>query len=713
MRLKIRRFFQVILHRRIGKPTIDPPHIYEPRRKPPERTVSVRAHIAQQAAIAGQTRTSMRRVCSSGPSDPPTAGAVLLDDLQNASQYCCDGRTLRTVQEDALSKIFSKENVEKKLIVVQPTGIGKSFIMMMTGLMLAGVHLIVHPLLTLTADQVAAFSKCSDNHGSVVVINLDEQASRSSTFQQSIVDLITGLPKSTSTTVFLFASPQFLARFKKFRNAIFTCNHRGTLRSLMLDEVHLLSQHGSSFRPEIRMICDRLIKPIMAKPPSKRPHHLQLTATLSTGDRKMAGNLTGVGFPAEYTFWAKPEGFRQDAIKIQYRIGSDYTASLKYVVDHLRNHATSAFVFANARRLTQSLTKTLEDKLDEEGITCDVVHIHGKLDKVEKFHLVNLFCQKTTVDLYDPRVAVATSTSDHGVDHPDAQHVINMEWPDSVSTLVQRKGRASRAGQAAIFMIIAGLTSHIMLVRRIWKLIDVQANDDDDDESDDNIAAVNMAFQPEQSNSNKCEFEKAYPLKAHERQNLIKHQIGNLNEVMRLICLDEGCIQRRLEHFCYTGKLSGFVATNSVCGKSCPVCCTKERKHFFKPLRKEGVIEFFDTVGDFPLKPTYDSIMGLVWKDDFYTRAIFDLKVGSVNKFHVEAMFLQLVAARLIAVEPWKGQLRWVVCREAKSRNGNGRYPPYRWKNDANWEGITVFAADHAWINDVLTNGNKKSSTNK
>ena len=63
-------------------------------------------------------------------------------------------------------------NSEKKLLVVQSTGQGKSTIIKLLGLMLKGVHLIVHPLLV--PDQVASFMRCSDKYRTVLVVNLDE-----------------------------------------------------------------------------------------------------------------------------------------------------------------------------------------------------------------------------------------------------------------------------------------------------------------------------------------------------------------------------------------------------------------------------------------------------------------------------------------------------------------------------------------------------------
>ncbi len=87
---------------------------------------------------------------------------------------------------------------------------------------------------------------------------------------------------------------------------------------------------------------------------------------------------------------------------------------------------------------------------------------------------------------------------------------------------------------------------------------------------------------------------------------------------------------------------------------------------------------------------------------DYWIRAIFDLKQGSINKFNVEAMFLQLIAARIIAAENWKGKLSWVVCRE--ERAGDCLFPPFRWKDHSNWSGIRLMSENRTMINDVFAN---------
>ena len=66
-----------------------------------------------------------------------------------------------------------------------------------------------------------------------------------------------------------------------------------------------------------------------------------------------------------------------------------------------------------------------------------------------------------------PKVLISTSAGDMGVDHFDAQLVLNFEFPEDPSTVIQRRGWASRGGKDVLFVLDAGLSSYLNLVRRI------------------------------------------------------------------------------------------------------------------------------------------------------------------------------------------------------------------------------------------------------
>ena len=124
------------------------------------------------------------------------------------------------MQRKALGTLFSKYNKEKKLLACLRTGEGKSLIIKLLGTMLHGVHLIIHPILVLTADQVHSFLGCNESHGTIMAINLDDSAGTTPEHCREFVRTISEMRADTNTTTFAFASPQFLATYDHVHNAL-------------------------------------------------------------------------------------------------------------------------------------------------------------------------------------------------------------------------------------------------------------------------------------------------------------------------------------------------------------------------------------------------------------------------------------------------------------------------------------------------------------
>ena len=93
-----------------------------------------------------------------------------------------------------------------------------------TGLLLCDVHQVVHPLLVLTAIQAASFLACWKQYSTVVALNMASQAFVCLAFLGKVINLMTGLSPATLTTVFLFASSQFIATNPKFFRVPFSCH---------------------------------------------------------------------------------------------------------------------------------------------------------------------------------------------------------------------------------------------------------------------------------------------------------------------------------------------------------------------------------------------------------------------------------------------------------------------------------------------------------
>ena len=99
----------------------------------------------------------------------------------------------------------------------------------MTGTMLWGIHLILYPLLVLTADQITKFTCASTSHGSVMAHNLDKQASTSCAYRNHLINYLLDSGPDTSRMVYLFASLHSLVFHAIFLDALILCYRRGTV----------------------------------------------------------------------------------------------------------------------------------------------------------------------------------------------------------------------------------------------------------------------------------------------------------------------------------------------------------------------------------------------------------------------------------------------------------------------------------------------------
>jgi superfamily II DNA helicase RecQ len=588
------------------------------------------------------------------------------------------------MQMKALVTLIERE----RIVDVDRTGGGKTHVIRLTGTLLHGVHLIFHPILALTADQLTHFQSGSDDYGSIVAINLDEMFTTAA-WKKKIIEYMTTLTKDTTTTVFIFASPQLIADNTTLRSALLNnCARKGTLRSITIDEAHLWAKHGSSFREEIRFLQHEFFAPLYAGNDGG-PLFLAMTATMSKPTLATFMSLTSVGFPLANRVWADAVAFAQPNIAMSHVVSSEYTKNLNSVVEHCRDNPTGgAFVFVNMKTLSHKLLPLLEAKLADSRVAVDVIHIHGSLDKDEKLSLVKLLMGSMTVSDFNPNAMIATSAADVGMNHPNVGLVLIFEWPEDVATYVQRRGRGGRQGQRARTILVAGLSAHVSLVSRIFRQGD-SPDDDADTDVNATIEGQNTIVTPRKKKKRAHGRKKSYPLSSGQRKNLVVRGLDEHLDVLILHCHRRGCQHVLIQEYLASGRLPRLANPDiPTCGGSCGVCSPSWLATFF-PVYKDAVLLWFNsgTVRDaFPMNATVENLFRLLWKVQHWTTSIFDRGFTKVQRSNVEGFFLQLIAAGFIAVKRVGGDLKWVLCHESTSRY----YDRLIYENDDNWHGMCL-----------------------
>ena len=259
---------------------------------------ATRAAIRAIAASAARSHTAMVTENFAARSTLPKPSS-LEEHLTNLSRLVWGVDELRPMQLKTLRSLYEHE----RAVVFDRTGGGKSHNVRLLGTLFGGVHLVFHPILALTADQLTQFQSGSDKYGSIIAINLDEMAT-SAGVKRKIIAFLTNLPINTSTTIFIFSSPQFMANNPSIMNSLLNnCARKGTLRSITIDKAHLWAKHGSSFCEEIRYLQHNFFAPLYAGANSG-PIFLAMTATMSKQTLATLSSLVAIGFPLDKRVWA-------------------------------------------------------------------------------------------------------------------------------------------------------------------------------------------------------------------------------------------------------------------------------------------------------------------------------------------------------------------------------------------------------------------------
>ena len=158
--------------------------------------------------------------------------------------------------------IIMSKGPSRNFLIVQPTAGGKTHIIRMLCTYFRGIHVITHPILALSGDQVEQFRKGNEAYGPIEVHNLDRSVKVDPHFLPRLICHLRNVPTKTSRTIILIASPQLYTKSNNLVKVLHHCHRKGTFRSLHHDEGHLLAQHGESFRWQIRDMAKVLIAPI-------------------------------------------------------------------------------------------------------------------------------------------------------------------------------------------------------------------------------------------------------------------------------------------------------------------------------------------------------------------------------------------------------------------------------------------------------------------
>ena len=334
---------------------------------------------------------------AAAPTPPrPASDASLTDLLHDTFGF----ESFRPNQEAVCKAVVAGRDV----LLVMPTGSGKSLCYQLPGVARGGTTLVISPLIALMEDQVAKL-KAQGCAVERIHSGRDRGASR-----QACIDYLEGKLQ------FLFVAPERL-RVPGFPAML--AKRKPNL--VAIDEAHCISQWGHDFRPDYRMIGQHL--------PHFRPAPvIAMTATATTLVQNDIIEQLGLGEAARFIHGFRRANIAVEVVEVPPSERADLAREL--LQDAARR---PAIVYVPTRREADSFAADLKNDFPAAAY-------HAGLDSERRKKVQNAFFGG------ELQVIVATIAFGMGIDKSDIRTVIHTALPGSLEAYYQEVGRAGRDG---------------------------------------------------------------------------------------------------------------------------------------------------------------------------------------------------------------------------------------------------------------------------
>ncbi len=316
--------------------------------------------------------------------------------------------SFRELQENGVDAILANRD----LLMILPTGGGKSLVYQLPTLLKNGISIVISPLIALMQDQVASLKAQS--------LSADMISSAQSS--DAISEVIRKAKKGELK--FLYLSPErlntpFMLDFLKSLNINF----------FVIDEAHCISQWGHEFRDDYRALGN--LKEYFP--------HTGICAFTATSTSHVTDDIVN-NLNLENPLLLKGKIFRKNIfISTGRRLQNGHTQ----LEDFLSRHKNeSGIIYVSSRKKVESLCEYLVDN----GYKALPYHA-GLSQQIRERNFVDFVNDKADI-------MVATIAFGMGIDKSDIRFVVHMSLPKTLENYYQEIGRAGRDGEDSEVLLL-------------------------------------------------------------------------------------------------------------------------------------------------------------------------------------------------------------------------------------------------------------------
>lgn len=337
--------------------------------------------------------------------------------LEGALKHFFGHDQFRFDQRPIIERVLKNKDV----LVIMPTGGGKSLCYQLPALLREGLTIVISPLIALMQDQVTALQ---DNGVGATFLNSTISFEEVKVRQDAIL---------SGEIKLLYIAPErlFTATFTSFLAQI---GQTVGISTFAIDEAHCVSEWGHDFRPEYRQLFQL----------KQRYPQIPIIALTATATERVRSDI------AQQLRLVDPEIYvssfnRQNLYyEVEQKTKKPYAQLLRKIKQHQGTDKGSGIVYCLSRKHVNEVTS----KLQQEGILA--LPYHAGLNSEVRESNQNQFIRD------DVQIIVATIAFGMGINKPDVRFVIHYDLPRNIESYYQEAGRAGRDGEAAQCTILFG-----------------------------------------------------------------------------------------------------------------------------------------------------------------------------------------------------------------------------------------------------------------
>jgi ATP-dependent DNA helicase RecQ len=304
-------------------------------------------------------------------------------------------------QEQAIINILNK----KSTVVVMPTGGGKSLIYQLPSLILAGVTIVISPLIALMKDQVDSLER----------IGVPATFINSSLTPLETNNRLAAIKNGQYKLVYIAPERFYSAEFINLLNDI-------KVSLFAIDEAHCISEWGHDFRPSYLRLKE-IIKLVGS------PVVLAVTATATPEVREDIVKQLDLR-DSEIII----TGFDRPNLKFGVIRATD-AQKYGHLLNIVQQIDGAGVIYAGTRQKVEDILEYLLTN----GVTA--IGYHAGMEAEDRKYIQNEFMANRA------RVIIATNAFGLGIDKRDIRFVIHFDMPGTIEAYYQEAGRAGRDGK--------------------------------------------------------------------------------------------------------------------------------------------------------------------------------------------------------------------------------------------------------------------------